>query len=223
VSLSQLQPVAQVAVERLLNSLPASLVIAIFAWAVLRILPKQNSRTRFAVWFAALLSVAAVPMLGMLGGATGNLALPASALDQVAGLRDAPVVARTLIGLPNQWAAVIFIAWAFAVALAATRLATGLWRLHQLRRSCEAVDFATLDPQLRVVFDELNATKSFARRSVALATSDQIKVPAALGLWRPTIVLPVWALSELTPENLSIILRHEFAHLRHWDDWTNLI
>jgi hypothetical protein len=37
------------------------------------------------------------------------------------------------------------------------------------------------------------------------------------------IVLPAWALAELPASELSIILRHEFAHLRRWDDWTNLV
>ena len=37
------------------------------------------------------------------------------------------------------------------------------------------------------------------------------------------IVLPTWALVDLPAGEFSIILRHEFAHLRRWDDWTNLI
>jgi hypothetical protein len=48
-------------------------------------------------------------------------------------------------------------------------------------------------------------------------------VPSALGLWQPMIMLPAWALGELPASELSIILRHEFAHLRRWDDWTNLV
>ena len=56
-ALHQLEMWAQVGVERVINSLPEGLLIALFAWAVLRLLPKQNSRTRFAVWFLALLAV----------------------------------------------------------------------------------------------------------------------------------------------------------------------
>ena len=37
------------------------------------------------------------------------------------------------------------------------------------------------------------------------------------------IVIPTWALRELPAEELNIILLHEFAHLRRWDDWTNLL
>jgi hypothetical protein len=48
-------------------------------------------------------------------------------------------------------------------------------------------------------------------------------VPAAIGFWKRTIVLPAWALRELAPNDLNVILLHEFAHLRRGDDWTNLI
>ena len=48
-------------------------------------------------------------------------------------------------------------------------------------------------------------------------------MPSALGLWSPVIALPDWAFAELPASELAVILRHEFAHVRRWDDWTNLI
>src|SRR5208282_4759507 len=32
-----------------------------------------------------------------------------------------------------------------------------------------------------------------------------------------------WLLPQLSAEEIRIILLHEFAHLRRWDDWTNLV
>ena len=61
------QTVAQISVERILNALPEGFLIALFAWALLRVLRRQNSGTRFAVWFLALLTVAALPVLGGIG------------------------------------------------------------------------------------------------------------------------------------------------------------
>src|SRR5260370_28110952 len=61
------QTVAQMSVERILNALPEGFLIALFAWAMLRVLRRQNSGTRFAVWFLALLAVAALPLLGGFG------------------------------------------------------------------------------------------------------------------------------------------------------------
>jgi hypothetical protein len=36
------------------------------------------------------------------------------------------------------------------------------------------------------------------------------------------IIIPGWALEELSPVELNAVLLHELAHLRRWDDWTNL-
>lgn len=203
-----LQAFAQKTVEHGINSLPEGLLIVLFAWVLLRILPRQNSRTRFAVWFVALLAVAGLPAFGRF------VHRPTTALfSHVA----------TAVSLPAPWATVFFIVWTLAVCVMTARLAGGLWRLRELRQSCRAVDPVDLDPSVRDLFAELNSTESFVSRPVTIATSGHIRVPAAIGLWKPMIVLPPWALRELPPSELGIVLRHEFAHLRHWDDWTNLV
>jgi len=202
---------AQIAIERVLNSLPEGLLIALFAEALLRILPRQNSRTRFVVWFAALLLVASLPVLVMGGFARRPMA--------VAWLAHA----ASAVSLPARWASFLLIAWALSVCMMMARLVSGLWRLHQLRQTCEPVNLSGLDPSLRSLLAELTPSNSFRSRPVTLATSERVRVPAAIGIWKPMIVLPPWALRDLPPADLAIILRHEFAHLRHWDDWTNFV
>ena len=210
-----LQTVAQISVERIINALPEGFLIAIFGWALLRILRKQNAGTRFAVWFLALLTVAALPVLGGFGAGRGLVASGMSSawLNSWGSLRPA-------ITIPSQWALFVFVAWALGASAAVLRLATGIWRLRQLRRSCTAIVAADLDPALRKTVDAIGASRS---TSITIATSEGVRVPAAIGFCRRTIVLPAWALRELPPEDLNVILLHEFAHLRRWDDWTNLI
>jgi beta-lactamase regulating signal transducer with metallopeptidase domain len=205
---ASLQTFAQKTIEHGINSLPEGLLIVLFAWTLLRLLPRQNSRTRFAVWFAALLVVAALPLFGGLFHRTTTALFP-------------PVT--TAISLPAAWATIFFVIWTLAVSVMTARLAVGLWRLRELRQSCNVVHPEDLAPPTRELFAELNATDSFVSRPVTIATSERVRVPAAIGLWTPMIVLPPWALRELPPSELGIVLRHEFAHLRHWDDWTNLI
>ncbi|MGB9234753.1 MAG: M56 family metallopeptidase [Terriglobales bacterium] len=204
-----LQPFTQTAIERALNSLPEGLLIALLAGTLLRILPRQNSRTRFAVWFAALLAVAGLPALG--------------GLSRLSTASTWSSHAAAAISLPAHWATFLFVVWALAVAVFAARLIVGVWRLHELRQTCNPVDPADLDLTLRALLAELNSANLFPSRPVTLATSASLRVPAAIGLWKPMIVLPPWALRELAPSDLAIIFRHESAHLRHWDDWTNLI
>jgi beta-lactamase regulating signal transducer with metallopeptidase domain len=218
-ALHHLETWVQVGVERVINALPEGLLIALFAWAMLRLLPKQNSRTRFAVWFLALLAVAGTACLG--GLMLKGLNTPAFGREIAAS--SPASVGTSAINLPAHWAAYLFLAWLLATCIAMTRLFAGIFRLRELRQTCAPVDAAALDPSVRQTLEELIGTRTIASRPVTLATSGHVRVPAALGLWKPMVVLPAWALSELPPSDLKIILRHEFAHLRRWDDWTNLL
>ncbi len=210
------QTVAQMSVERILNALPEGFLIALFAWAMLRVLRRQNSGTRFAVWFLALLAVAALPVLGGFGAGRALMAAGMSSGMSVGGGRPA-------ITIPGRWALFAFLAWTLGASAAMVRLAAGLWRLRRLRRSCMALVAADLDPAVRKTVDAISASGSFASRSITVATSEYVRVPAAIGFWKRIIVLPAWTLRELPPNDLNVILLHEFAHLRRWDDWTNLI
>jgi beta-lactamase regulating signal transducer with metallopeptidase domain len=203
------QALAQVSVERILNALPEGLLVAFFAWALLRLLRRQNSGTRFAVWFVALLMVAALPLLGGFGraGILAGTPMPATSGN-----------VRPAIAIPGGWASLIFIAWAVGAVVLLARLAAGMWRVRQLSRSCTPLAAADLDPALHQAMNAITASGA-----VTIATSERVRVPAAIGFWKPTIVLPAWALGELAPNDLRAILLHEFAHLRRRDDWTNLV
>ena len=73
---STCESLAQLSAERILNCAAEGMVIALLAWLVLRALGRQNSGTRFAVWFAALLGIAALPLLGHWTATDAGLAKP---------------------------------------------------------------------------------------------------------------------------------------------------
>jgi beta-lactamase regulating signal transducer with metallopeptidase domain len=218
---TQFQTMAQIVIGRLLNSLPEGVLIAGFAWLMLRLLPRQNAGTRFAVWFVALLAVAGLPVAGVhfIRGVAGAHAVS-----------PAGNWGRSLITVPGPWGTFLFLFWILAACAAMLRLTAGLWRLQRLRRSCIPIDPMELDPSTQMRVAEFSSSfsstvySSFSfSRSVILATSDNVSVPSALGFFAPMIVIPSWALRELSPEELNVILLHELAHLRRWDDWTNLL
>ena len=218
------QTVAQISVERILHALPEGFLIALFAWALLRVLRRQNSGTRFAVWFLALLTVAALPVLGGIG--EGRARMVAGILSGMASANSWGSL-RPAITIPGRWALFVFLAWALGASVAMMRLAAGLWRLRRLRRSCTPIVAADLDPAVRKTVEAIGASGSVISNSISnlitIATSECVRVPAAIGFWKRTIVLPAWTLRELPAQDLNVILLHEFAHLRRWDDWTNLI
>jgi beta-lactamase regulating signal transducer with metallopeptidase domain len=196
----EMQPLAQYVAERALNSIAGGLLIAALAWMVLRVVGRQNSGTRFAVWFSALIAIAALPFVPG-PGHTGGMAY----------------AMRAEIVLPGFWAVAIFALWIFVAALAATRLGAGLWNVRRLRRSGVAIETSKLHPALCEILEQCRAI-----RPVTVCGSSMVSVPTAIGFLKPVILIPEWALRELPVEELRIILLHESTHLRRWDDWTNL-
>lgn len=199
-----LNAIAQASAVQIVDCLVAGTLIAMFTGLVLSLLRRQSAVTRFAVWFSALMAIAAVPFLG------GSLWSHLSAGSPNAGGPSA-------VTLPGSWALYLFGAW---VALASWHLAgvgRGLWHLFTVRESCVAVDPGTLDAQLRETL-----ARNQSPRQIALCTSDVVQVPTAVGLVKPAIILPKWVMQELSADELNQILLHELAHLRRWDDWTNL-
>jgi beta-lactamase regulating signal transducer with metallopeptidase domain len=198
-----MQGVAQLWVERALNSLPEGLLLALFAWLVLRLIGRQSAGTRFAVWFMALI---AVPGLSVLGTFHLNEA------------RVFPATLNSQIVVPAIWAEVIFAGWVIAASVGLARLGIGLWQVRKIRKSSTEIDVSQFGPVVEDVFQQHSAG-----RNIRLAVSESIKVPAAIGFWKPVIVLPAWTLQELAPGDLQPILIHEMTHLQRRDDWTNLL
>jgi len=200
ISALNLQSLAEISAERLLNCAAEGIVIALLAWLVLRALGSQNSGTRFAVWFAALLGIASLPLLGHRFATRPGL------------------TAGSEFTLPASWAFYIFIAWLLIAVIRLFRVGLGFWQLHQLRKRCLPVDRGTLDP---AVLDSLQEFGS--ARPVQLCVSDQLRVPTAIGFTKPMVAIPSWAMKELSTNELNAVLLHELAHLRRRDDWTNLV
>jgi beta-lactamase regulating signal transducer with metallopeptidase domain len=200
---SHWQAMAQIFSERMLNSIAEGMAIALFGWILLRILGRQNSSTRFAVWFSALIAIAALPLLN-------NLTLQNSgALSHAA---------HSAIVLPGFWAIDIFVLWAAIAAAGLARIAFGFLQLRKLRQSCTPIDPSSLDPILRETLGKFGCA-----RPLEVCTSGRVRVPTAAGFMNPAIIIPPWALHELSPIELNAVLLHELAHLRRWDDWTNLV
>jgi hypothetical protein len=133
--------------------------------------------------------------------------------SSAAGLRK-----PSAITLPASWALYLFAGWAVFAAAGLARIGLGFCQLRRLRKSCAPLDLTALDPRLRETLAEFDCP-----RSVAICVSDQLPVPTAIGFRRPRVVMPAWTMQELSPLELNTILLHELAHLRRWDDCTNLV
>ena len=187
------------AVERTLDSLVGGVVLCGVAWTWLRVAYRQNSASRFFILFILLVGIAVLPFLFL---APGTNAVSAEN--------------RSLITLPEHFAEYLFVGWATIASVLLARVAVGFIQLRQLKRRCVAIDFASLNSRIQ------SALRN-SPRPVELCVSARVSVPTALGFGSSAkIAIPDWLISQLSPEELHHLVLHELAHLRRWDDWTNL-
>src|SRR5579862_4010354 len=192
---------AETFTARAVQSLAEGILIAFCAGIVLRF-TRHSAGTRFAVWFSALVAIAVLPISG---GAW--LSHPAPYYSS----------AHPAITVPARWAVYVLAMWAVIAGWFLCGVIKAAWHLHALRRSCTPLQPASLSPAL-----EETLRRYSAKRNVAMCTSARVRVPAAIGLLKPAVVIPEWVMRELSADEVNQILVHELAHLGRWDDWTNL-
>lgn len=199
---SSLHPIAQLLALRFVDSVAEGTVIFVLAALALRLAPRQNAATRFSVWFSALVAIAASPWI--------SRGWPHSSLTVAA-------TSRPMITVPESWALYFSSLWGTVAVWFAIGIFRAMWHLHVLRSKSVPVNTASLDRTLRETLQRHGAD-----RHIVLCTSDQVRVPTAVGLFKPVILIPSWVMRELSSSELNQILLHELAHFRRWDDWTNL-
>jgi beta-lactamase regulating signal transducer with metallopeptidase domain len=195
------QTLAQLVAGRGLNTMIEGFALASMSWGVLRVFGARSSMTRFAVWFSTLLVIAILPLLSRV---SSPFLASGSHIPELT--------------LSSYWAAGLFAAWALIASVLLVRLGLSLRHVQALRADCREID-ADAYPALMEVTTSFAAQQS---RKITLLVSDDVRIPTALGFFRPAVVLPTWALRDLSADELRVILLHELAHLRRWDDWTNL-
>lgn len=202
-TMSSLSHIADAFFLRTLDSLVIGVLIAMFAAVLLRVMRKQNSAARFGVWFSALVAIAVLP--GLDGELWSSLA------------HGQKATSAAVLTVPSSWALYFLAVWGVVAAIALARVGASLIHLYTVRKSFTKVDLNRLDRLTREMLE-----RHRPNRVVDFCTSGQVSVPTAIGLIRPAVVIPEWLMEELSPDELNQILLHELAHLRRWDDWTNL-
>jgi beta-lactamase regulating signal transducer with metallopeptidase domain len=198
--IADFQDIAQLVAGRGLNTVIEGFALASLSWGILHFFGARSSMTRFAVWFSTLLVIASLPLLSR---ATSPLFVSESHIPELT--------------LSGNWAAGLFASWALIASVLLVRLGLSLRHVSVVRRNCCEIDTSAYPILMEV-------TNSLAEQSrqVNFLMSDEVLIPTAIGFFRPAVVLPTWALRDLSADELKVILLHELAHLRRWDDWTNL-
>ena len=224
--------------QALWSGLWIGVLLAAVVFFYLRYHKGLNAASRHVAWYAALVVIASLPAVSF-GSSLARTrvetipsplaftyAQPAAMPVQpkLSGTETsaetntpaaAPAVARSPLAIERVGIAVAGLLGAIAVARIAV-LFVGLLGLWKVKRASRKVDPA-LSPTLARTME-----RDAGARTVSLRLSDTLDAPAAAGFRSPAILLPADLVDTLDDASLDQIAMHEYAHLRRYDDWTNL-
>jgi len=112
----------------------------------------------------------------------------------------------------ERWFPALVTLWALGAALFSARLWGGWLLVRRLVRVGVAPPPATLVATLERLRRRIGVS-----RPVRLLMSARVHVPTVIGWLRPVVLLPVSALTGLTPRQLELLILHELAHVRRHD------
>jgi beta-lactamase regulating signal transducer with metallopeptidase domain len=145
-----------------------------------------------------------------------TITAPSPAIDEpqrapaIASATETPATATLTLG---QWLAIV---WFLGMLVFGGRL---LWAYFALRRKlarCEPVQDEAILRALASTQQKLGI-----RRHVGLLVTAEPISPCVVGAWRPQLVMPELALTELDERSLRQVFCHELAHVVRGDLWTN--
>jgi beta-lactamase regulating signal transducer with metallopeptidase domain/HEAT repeat protein len=145
---------------------------------------------------------------------------PTAAVEEE--LRGQPPASETTAPPTRQAASASLVAWLpwlwlIGTPAALLLLATGCLGASRLRRLARPLDgdMAAICRRLAKSLD--------VGRPVVVAACDRVTAPILVGILRPMILLPPSALAGWTPQEVEMVLLHELAHVRRWDNLVNFL
>jgi len=198
--------------SRLAHASVQALLLAALVYLACRAVPSLSAAARSTLWWllgAQLIVGIACPTL--LGVPLLPAADPTPVMTTMTALGDTDAVSASIdTGWSFSWTYTLLGLWLVAV-LAQCAVAAIRWRrLHGVARRAMPHDDVRVDTLCARRARELGL-----RRSPRLAVSDEVDSPQVIGLWRPTILLPLE--DRLGDEDLDMALMHELAHVRRGD------
>ncbi|HTJ27083.1 MAG TPA: pentapeptide repeat-containing protein [Candidatus Limnocylindria bacterium] len=238
------EAVVAVALRAILVSVVLGGALALAVFVAARTLA-LSAATRHALWTTALIAIGVMPLAGLgfsLAHATTAVAEPpahGTISPRHTGVTTAPPSTHAHVRVPETHVAAtmspppftprldfrphltptialgLVAAWALGALIGLGSLIASVWRVRGLKHRSSPLDAA--------LSDELPwLTEVGPGREIYLRLSYEAETPVAIGFRRPVILIP----TELaTADGLAAIeplVLHEHAHLRRYDDWTNL-
>ena len=200
--------------------------------AVLAACQRSSSQARYLVACLGLAALLAAPIATAVmlrsSPSTSVLRSPATfaapAVDTTSAPASRPagtqIFASTAVrasAVVEPWLPLVVSAWLTGVLVLLARFTGASWRVRRLRRVSLQSPLSRWHAAGQRLADRL-----LIRDGFRIVDSMLVDVPSVIGTIRPVILLPVAALTSLTPDQIEALLAHELAHIRRRDYAVNL-
>ncbi|MGA2420819.1 MAG: M56 family metallopeptidase [Candidatus Acidiferrum sp.] len=179
----------------------AVMVLMVAAPALTFIVLQQQAAEHSPVNAIAEIPSLQLPALAAHGAAIANAHFPSR--------QQSPTPSDALLWLVQ--------AWLTGVVLLSLRPAAGFVAIERLRRHQATPVAGFLQARCLALQQHLGL-----RRLIQFCECPHLETPAALGWFRPLILLPVSAISGLSVAQLDAVIAHELAHIKRLDAFVNL-
>src|ERR1700751_1315106 len=213
-----MSPIQETLFDLLLNAILQigffAIVVAIFS----RLVAKARAKHQYCFYLAVLLFCLAVPVINTLCWQTPSTVVPEKSQLQVPSEAGAanhlfwswqghskPQRQFTIAPGIQSW---VIGVWGVLILLRLARFCRAVHRVHRLRRDASVLSPAQLEMASQIIKPEYQ---------VALLQSTAIEDPITLGMFHPAILLPSEVLPDLGEQELSVVLAHEYGHIRRRD------
>lgn len=194
--------------DAVLNWLWQGGIVAVASVLMLAALKRTVANVRYAVCWAALLLIVALP------------ALPTVAWTSPASDAFFSTEADPLVSLPDRWWTSTFLVLAAWMAWASIQLVRFMSAIVAIRRA--RARSRAFPSNLESVLPHWRRVRSEGRRA-RLVLSDSVASAAVFGWGRPMIAVAPSVVRTLAPDDLDRVLIHEWAHVQRHDDVVNML
>ena len=120
--------------------------------------------------------------------------------------------------ITNQSLPYIVMLWALTVLFLSIRLIRSWMTLASIQHRCDPKVSSELKQYIKNI-----AIKLDLPTIPLLKISKQVMVPAAYGVFKPTVLLPLSLISQIPRDQLEAVIKHELCHLKRNDFIHNII
>lgn len=215
-----------------LNALWQIPVIAATAWACMKFANRLPAKYRHAVWVATLLLGVVLPLMSLprpqiARSADTEGSVHIAKKDGFNPLLEKNTIGLRLSGVHRRSQPVALgakLQWTLAIvymAILVYRVLRLVWAWRRTKQLLVNVKAVNLPSAIGGIVNRWEREGSLGE--VLIQSSPEAASPFITGIRQPTLVIPESLLQKSSEADLSLVLAHEFAHLRRRDFLLNLV